>query len=376
MGAMHHRRLLEGLVLILAASGCAAPSPESPETAGSGALDCASPVSYDGKKVAGDFAIGQIFGGGGSYEETSLRDPGEKVENYYAGLNRLCKEFNAGVLDKLEYRKRADALTQGLFADFAPDGTQKAKFAEVYEGLLGSDVHGTPLQLEFNMLAEVPGESPFVVRPNQPVPTGAKVYFTVQVNQPAQLYVFQKTERNGVTALFPHPQMQLANPLRPGQAYRIPPGATQQFAVNVEDVGTENVYLLASLHELPDVSAALARMANEQGDPSLSQFQALEPLAQLAPGASQRSCTRALVLENTAAPCSRTRGLVLVGAADNVEVAARPTASLVVRADPGDATIVKVFPWRHVMVEDLATARAQYEAPDESGRRTRGVLVE
>jgi hypothetical protein len=94
-----------------------------------------------------------------------------------------------------------------------------------------------------------------------------------------------------------------------------------------------------------------------------------------ADGACQGAKTRGLELEGGAAAppstCTRTRGLVL-DAADGSAGTDRP--SIRARTAPGDNTIIKVFPFKHVTEDDYRSATQQFQSPD--GARQRGIIIE
>ena len=137
------------------------------------------------------------------------------------------------------------------------------------------------------------------------------------------------------------------------------------------------MYVIASRSRIDRFEAALQQLAGDSAPVNLEQIEALKPLATLQPGFTGKNCgARGLELAGSKAPCTRTRGLVLVGGRDNLAPQTRPTVSLKVRASPADPMIVKVFPWNHVSAEGYAQAAANYAAPTSAGQGARGVLVE
>lgn len=353
------------------ALGCSpAQQPESPK------LACNNPVTYNGKKMGGELALGSIFGVQAGGSDIALRDPRPAVESYYAALGSLCDQLNSGVLDKQQYLGRADALTHRLMGDLNPTGSQEQAFQAVYQQLVPQT--GSSLELELVMRAQGPnGGAEQVVRPNQPVPTGARVRFSISTSQTAHVYMLQKTQRDGVTALHPHAELALSNPLEAGRVYEVPPTAEQWFSVNAEDIGIENVYVVASLTPLADLESALEQLGSAQGTVNINQIEALSPLATLRPGFTGKDCgARGLELAGLKPTCTRTRGLVLVGGKDNLAPDARPTVSLKVRSSPADSMILKVFPWNHVSAEQYAEASRTYASATSDGQKARGILVE
>lgn len=361
---------LPSLVSLLLLACPPAVKPQSP-----GRMQCNNPVSYDGKKVGGEVALGSIFGVQAGGTDIALREPRPAVESYYAALSNLCEQLNSGLLDRKSYVGRADALTHQLMGDLNPTGTQEQKFSQVYEQLVPEAARS--LELNFVMRVKDANGVEQVIRPNQPVPTGARVRFAVRVSDAAHVYMLQKTQRDGVTALYPRAELALENPLSAGRVYEIPPNPEQWFAVNQEDIGTENVYVIASRTRIERFESALQQLGSGSAPVNIEQIDALKPLATLQPGFTGKNCgARGLELEGPKVPCTRTRGLVLVGGKDNLTPEARPEVSLKVRASPADPMIVKVFPWNHVSAEGYEQAASNYAAPTLAGQNARGVLVE
>jgi len=364
------RYWLAPLVSLLVAACPPAVKPQAP-----GRMQCNNPVSYDGKKVGGEVALGSIFGLQAGGSDIALREPRPAVESYYAALSSLCDQLNSGVLDRESYVERADTLTHQLMGDLNPTGTQEQKFQKVYEQLVPEAARS--LELDFVMRVKDAHDTLQIIRPNQPVATGARVRFAVRVSEAAHVYMLQKTQRDGVTALYPRAELALENPLQPGRVYEIPPNPEQWFSVNQEDIGTENVYVIASRTRIERFEAALQQLGNDSAPVNIEQIDALKPLATLQPGFTGKNCgARGLELVGPKAPCTRTRGLVLVGGRDNLTPQAHPAVSLKVRASPADPMIVKVFPWNHVTAEGYAQAASNYAAPTLAGQNARGVLVE
>lgn len=335
-------------------------------------LDCSSEVAYQGKKVEGGVALMDIFQLSANASDQAMQTASESVQRYVSAHRRLCDQYNACMVDPDAYLVESRHLTRDLLATVDPTGAQKQQLATVYPQLVGEPLSQAPIELSFRMNAQI-GGSEFVVRPNMPVPSQAKINFAVSASSSVYLYMFQKTQANGVTPLFPLPNLGLNNPLSPGQQYEIPPKNYGWYQVDDQDIGTENVYLVASPTELGDLQAAVAQMSEGS---KLADSAALAPLARMDPGRQSENCrTRALVLTEDSG-CSRTRGLVLVGGADNLAPRVAPALSLKVQSDPGDPMIVKVFPWRHVTEADYGQELRQYEAPDTDGEQRRGILME
>jgi Domain of unknown function (DUF4384) len=348
-------------------------------------IDCASEVKYEGVATSGGANVLNLGGASAKYEEVALRRINEHVERYVASQSRLCREYNACVIDAPAYHAEAKALRERLVgvgpaaAKIAgsSEGERKRLLSQLYVATVPPDARPEEFEVTLSVEAELPpdlaparaaGRGPFLVRPNEPLPTDATLAFTFETSSEAYLYVFQSSAKTGVTLLFPDDRLGTRNPLPARAPKRVPDGA-QRFRVNEKDVGAERVYVVASRRPLDDLQAAVARVragrvSEIAGDPALGKFASLD---------AGRSDCRARALELASAEpaeCSRSRGLVL----DDPEGAAR--ASMTVRTDPGDDVIVKFFPFDHVTKERYRDARERFAAPTPEGRKARGVLLE
>jgi hypothetical protein len=93
---------------------------------------------------------------------------------------------------------------------------------------------------------------------------GDMVAFDFTVSPAAHVYLVQRTRATGaLRVLFPNPDItSVGNPLPAGARVRIP-GPDQAFEVDNEDLGLENVYVIASPRALPRLHDALARLEGE-----------------------------------------------------------------------------------------------------------------
>jgi|GEM_PF-3222777 len=346
-------------------------------------MNCDGTIQYNGNAVQAEAAIKSIFSANGSSTPEAVRDAPERVQAYQESFRQLCEQHNACAVKGAEF---ADLQRESRLAlvDLAT-AEQKAQLARVFEEQQpkGADgrLVGYPEQtLVFRMLAQLPDGSVQVVRPNEPIPTGTSTWFEVTLATDGYLYMFQKTEALGVSALFPHQQIQIENPLKAGRSYRIPPEPAS-FGVDEKDLGTENLYIFVSPRPNQEFQQELEKMAAADAS-RMSDYETLGSLDSMAAGGKDPGCrTRALKFQSgeatrQAPACTRSRGLVLQGGSDNLEPKRRPQNSLQVEPDPGDNVIVKVFPWQHVSAEDYAAKKSAYEDPGDSGKLKRGALVE
>src|SRR6185436_14679502 len=153
------------------------------------------------------------------------------------------------------------------------------------------------------------------VRPQMPLPTNARIAFTVAVTPQAFVYIFQKAPNGSLTTLFPDERIGTSNPLQGGQNARIP-GGKMSFRLNEKDLGIENVYIAVSRKPLERLEQALAKVSSGKvekiGDDSMLQsFSALPQPAAPGAGAAPQGCTRALELDAPAPAgggCRKSRG--------------------------------------------------------------------
>ena len=351
-------------------------------------LSCDSEVAYQGVKVEGSVHVLNIAGGKGAFNDTALRDVNQAIERYIAGQTRLCREYNACIVDGPTYHAEAAkarehlAGLEGLADQYnsAKSVPDRAKAADaIYAKTSGRTE--TPLSFRMVMEAAIPdalGGGNIVVPPNYPLPTGARVAFTFQTSNDAYVYIFQVNAQKEVSVLFPDERIDTRNPLPGGTPKAIPPSG-QRFRLDDKGVGVENVYLVVSRKPIEVLNATLRKFAD--GNVALiGQDSLLAGFGTVAPGSPPAECgtrTRDLKLESSnegAAPgCTRTRGLVLD---DAPEPGRAVTHSMEARTETGDDTIVKVFPFQHVVEGEYRAKVGAYNAPTPEGTRTRGIVIE
>jgi len=345
-------------------------------------MNCDGTIQYNGNAMKAEAAIKNIFSATASSTPEAVRDVSEGMQSYQETYRQLCEQHNACKLMGDEFTEQSREARLSL-VDLAT-GEQKAQLAEVFQEqqpkTAGGKLQGYPQQtLSFRMVAQLPDGSQRIVRPNEPLPVGASAWFEVSLESEGYLYMFQKTQAAGVTALFPHAKIGIPNPLQAGRTYRIPPEPAS-FGIDDQDLGTENVYIFVSAEPNQEFDQEIKKMAAADSS-KMSDYENVGSLDEMAPGGNDPSCrTRALNYQSgqeRAKPgCKRSRGLVLQGGSDNAEPNRQPKNSMQVQNDPGDDVIVKVFPWQHVSAEEYAAKKAAYDDPGESGKAARGSLSE
>jgi hypothetical protein len=166
------------------------------------------------------------------------------------------------------------------------------------------------------------------------LPSGSHVAFDVQLSRPAYVYLFQKSASGAVHVLFPDARVPVSNPIAASTPLQIPTGGTS-FKLDDKDLGTERVYIVASLKPVTALAAAADHAS--QGAPVGAAIQQVTTI--------DGSCkSRGLSLdEGAAAPaagCARPRGLSLDTTGDS-------KASMVATTEAADDTIATVFQFRH-----------------------------
>lgn len=367
---------------------CPGPANDVVDCPGSGQrvrLDCSNEVSYQGAKGQASVNVMDIAGASGSLEEKAIRRVSEHIQQFASMHTRLCREYNSCVLDQTEYRRKADDIQQRLM--LVPPLTEAVKNAkteaertkaldQLYQAIVPDEQRVEEITFRFGFAARFPdslGGGDFVLAPGGTVTTDTKVWITVEVSKDAFLYMFQTTPQGEISVLFPHPGIRsLSNPLRGGMPVRIPPGATQYFRVNEQDVGTEKVYFVVAKEPVEDLAAALAKV--QAGEIStVSESSLLSSVASVPVAEQTSSCkTRSLELV-TDEGCVRSRGLDLVGDSSAAASPSSAPPSMALRTAPGDSRIVKVFHFEHVTQEQY---RQRGGTSQNKVRRSRGIVIE
>ncbi|MBX3210791.1 MAG: DUF4384 domain-containing protein [Labilithrix sp.] len=315
-------------------------------------LDCQSEFSYDGRKIEGGFSAVGLGGATAKTEETALRAIDKETEQYAAQSRRLCDEYNKCVVDKATYATRSENLRRRMSkapelldevkAATDEDARRKA-LAKAYTELVPAEAR-RELSLDFAVEAQRPSEGAArTIAQGESLPTGTKVAFVVRPSKGAYVYLFQKSPDGKVDVLFPDARIATKNPLGAGATLRLPPGAAS-FKLNDKDIGTERVYLVASLEPVVSLDGALAKAGAGAPTGALAEVTRAEGRA-----SARTGCTRALELdEGTApsAPCIRSRGLEY---SDGDERSGPPLApaSFRARTEAADSVIVQVFAFEH-----------------------------
>jgi hypothetical protein len=346
-------------------------------------IDCESEIKYDGINTSGGANVLNLGSASAKYEDVAIRRIDEHVEKYIATQSRLCRDYNACVIDAAAYHDEEKTLrdqvmeivpTAAKVAASTSESERTRLLSQLYVSAVPSADRPESIEFKMSVDGELPADlasikpGSFILKPNEPLPTDARVSFTFEVSSDAYLYIFQNSPKSGITVLFPDDRLGTRNPLPAGSTKRIPDGA-QRFRVNDKDVGTEKVYVVVSHTPVGSMQAALAKVSAGQIT-DVGQVPTLSTLAAVAPG--QSSCkTRALELEGPPAGCSKSRGLVL----DDPE-APTARASMTVRTDPGDNMIVKVFPFEHVTKDKYRAAYDSFNAQTPEGKKTRGIIIQ
>lgn len=262
------------------------------------------------------------------------------------GWRRLCEEYNKCVVDRATYATRSENMRRRLakvpelleaLKGASSDPARVSALSAAYDSIVPDDKR-IGLETTFSVIARRPNDSSFAPAPQgATLPTETRVAFAIRVNKPAFVYIYQQTPTGKINVIFPDKRIGVANPI-PASELRIPPGQ-QNYKVNDRDIGTEKVFVAASLTPLPKLEAAM--VAGEADGPK-------QPLlAQLATMKADGSCkTRALELDEgpapAASPCPRPRGIEL-----DTGSGSAPTASVHAKTEAGDGTIVQVFKFEH-----------------------------
>jgi hypothetical protein len=342
-------------------------------------IDCSSEISYQGYSTKGGFGVMNLASGEAKHEDIALRRVDENTEQFVAMQTRLCRDYNACVLDKDAYAQEARTIRERLgrvpalisaIRSAGSDDERRRAIDELYRDTVPEDKRVEEVTFRLGMDAELPdsaGGGKVGMRPGMPLPTNAKVAFTVEVSPEAYLYIFQKAPGGGITVLFPDERIGTQNPLRGGA--RIPTGS-MRFRLNDQDVGTEQVFIAASRKPIPNLEASLKRVSSGQIE-SMKDDSLLKSFDRV-PAEEPKTKCRAFVLDTGSqdSGCTRSRGLVLEDS-DGSSSSSSSTASpaIAARTEPGDDVIVKVFAFNH-------TTEPQYVAMAKEGKTRGGNILE
>jgi hypothetical protein len=366
-------------------------------------IDCSSEVSYQGSNIQGGVSVLQFASANAKSEEVALRRVDEETERFIAMQTRLCRDYNACVIEKDAYQREAREIRDRVgkipvlaeaMKNAKTDDERQQALDQLYRSTVRDEYRVEEVSFRMAMNAILPssaGGMETTVFPGAPLPTNARVSFEIDVSKDAHVYIFQKSPSGELTVLFPNSAIGTANPLRGGQRQRIPTG-DKRFVLNDKDLGIENVYVAVSREPLSNLEASLQRVATDKissikDDNLLQSFTAIESTASTASTASSSSSagcktTRALELEGGGdGKCSRSRGLDLEGepsggGSSGGNGSSSTATSFSARTEAGDGMIVKVFPFEHTTEQGFAAKRAQYQ-PKKPKVKTRGdVMIE
>jgi hypothetical protein len=308
-------------------------------------LNCDSEFKYDGRHIEGGFSALGVGDANAKTDEVALRQIDQQTEQFVAQARRLCDEYNACVVDKDTYATRSENLRRrmskvpelydGVKSATEPEQRSKA-LAAAYQELVPDEAR-RELSLDLGVSARRPDAAqPSLIGPGSSLPTNTRVSFWLKLSHPAHVYLFQKSPDGTLNVLFPDARIATANPVPAGVRLRIPSGEAS-FRLNEKDVGTERVYVVASLEPLASLQQAAERVA--AGQQPEGQLAAVAQIPQ-----NSGSCrSRALELDDAApAPCVRSRGLEL-----EPEPASAGGASLRARTEAADSVLVQVFSFEH-----------------------------
>ncbi len=308
-------------------------------------LNCESEFKYEGRKIEGGFSALGVGSADAKTDEVALRQIDQQTEQFVAQSRRLCDEYNACVLDKETYGMRSENLRRrmnkvpelydGVKAATDPTARTKALSA-AYQELVPAEAR-RELALELGVRAKRPTQaSTELVGPGANLPTNSRVSFSLKVSHPAYVYLFQKSPDGSINVLFPDARIATPNPVPAERELRIPSGDAS-YRLNEKDVGTERVYIVASLEPLANFEQAAQRVAAGQKPEGQ-----LAAVAQI-PQNSSTCRTRALELDDgSAPPCVRSRGLEL-----EPQPQTGGGSSLRARTEAADSVLVQVFAFEH-----------------------------
>lgn len=290
-----------------------------------GKIDCDTEIEYQGRVVEGKVEVSK-FGASAKTSIDAVRQIDQVVERYLARWKGMCREYNAGVYSKEDYRAESRAMREKMEQldamlmqlSHAPDSAAyQAALTAMYQKLVPS-AERTTLEVALRVLAQKPGDAgPALVADGATLPTGSRLSFELTPSRPAHVYLYQESPAGEVVVLFPDPRIG-RNPLPAGAALQLPP-PPGSFRLNAEDLGEETVHVVASLSPLPQLEATLA-------GPKVT-------------AAAAGCSSRGLEYEAGSTGCEQPRGLEYDGGG---------AASLTAVTELGGDRIVQRFSFKHV----------------------------
>ena len=153
------------------------------------------------------------------------------------------------------------------------------------------------------------------------------------------VYLFQRDPKGATNVLFPDARIAVVNPIPAQPQVRIPAGDAT-YRLNEKDLGTESVYVVASLSPVASMQEAVDKLNSGSGETT-----ALKAMTGVEPKKAGASCrTRALELDDSGpATCVRSRGLEF----DDASGTSPTKGSLFARTEAADSMIVQVFAFGH-----------------------------
>jgi hypothetical protein len=381
-------------VAVLGSAGC--PEPNAPVTCVGGEsrnqLKCELPFSMDSFKVKGGLMVQQV-GLNLETEKTALRQIDQGLQRYSLQAKTLCERYNACQVTREQYDKELADLNEVLAlkeraeaaASAPPDSAERlAGISKAYRAFVPA-ADRKELSLSFQVLAARPLDMSSV--PAQPcekearqkyqvsnftpivsgeaVPSGTRLRFDVKTSAQAYVYMFQRKQSGKVDLIFPQQGIASKNPLMGGAEVLIPNG-TLSYCSDHNDIGEEQVYVVASLDPITSLESTLAKIDGGDKQAFENQFGATPPPPS---GANCKQRALPLVDDGSAVPappsggCMRQRGLPLVE--DDAPAGAQPRsapsnrASLDLRTEPADKVIVGIFRFDHQTPADYEKRRAR-----------------
>ena len=201
------------------------------------------------------------------------------------------------------------------------------------------DESRTELTLNFSVLARTPSQLDAApVLEGAKLVSGSRLSFSLQLSRAAHVYLFQKSPSGVLNVLFPDDRISVRNPVPAGEVLRIPQGGAS-FKLDDKDIGTERVFIVASLEPISSLADAVKGL--QSGSAPSPTVAALTEVSK--PGSCPK--TRALSFEQDAPAdgCTRERGLSF-----DEDAAPNQPSSVTARTEAGDSVIARAFSFDHV----------------------------
>lgn len=243
-------------------------------------MDCDSSFAYESRSFASKVEVGKFAGAEFDSSKDAIRQVDQAVERYAQRWSTMCKEYNAGVIDSDAFNAQSKHLRETMerldellvMLTTAPDAASfQAALREAYTGMVPEQ--SVDLEVELDVLLQRPGEADFTLAGlGATCPSGTKLRMLLTTTVDAHIYIYRVDPGGRVDVLFPDPGIGVGNPVPQATGLQLPP-APAWFTVDAQDIGREQVHVIASIEPLDLLQASIARAREDSTAVSVEQLE-------------------------------------------------------------------------------------------------------